>query len=400
MTTLSVTQVNRYIKALLDEIPPIQNIYVMGEISNFKYYRQSGHMYFTLKDSSSQLKCVMFSFDNCKLKFVPENGMNVVCFGQIGVYERDGVYQLYVHSMQPRGTGALAIAYEQLKDKLEQKGYFDESRKKPIPKYPKKIGVATSNMGAAVEDIKNVITRRYPLCEIIICPTVVQGDDASADIVKSIKKLDSIGVDIIIVGRGGGSIEDLWAFNTEEVSIAIFECKTPVISAVGHETDYTICDFVSDLRAPTPSAAAELAVPDINNEIININSFSALIEKNIDSIIAEKSARLEAIIKNSPLSNLDSLIDAKQQNLEMLIDIMFSKFDYIITSKGNQLSKAAGMLNALSPLAVLGRGYSISTIGDKVLTKVADANVGDEVLIKLQDGSLKTQIIEVTNNGK
>ena len=236
MTTLTVSQINRYIKSLLDEIPPIQNVYVMGEISNFKHYRQSGHMYFTLKDSTSQLKCVMFSSDNYKLKFVPADGMSVVCFGQVGVYERDGVYQLYVRDIQPKGAGDLAVAFEQLKEKLQAKGYFDESIKKNIPRHPAKIGVATSNMGAAVEDIKNVISRRYPLCEIIICPTVVQGDEAPRDIASSIKLLDSAGVDVIIVGRGGGSIEDLWAFNTETVADAVFNCKTPVISAVGHET--------------------------------------------------------------------------------------------------------------------------------------------------------------------
>ena len=267
MNTLTVSQVNRYIKAILDEAQPLNRIYVSGEISNFKHYRQSGHMYFTLKDNSSQLKCVMFAGNNSSLKFTPEDGMSVVCFGKVSAYERDGQYQLYVSSMQPNGLGALALAYEQLKQRLEKEGYFAPEHKKSVPKYPTKIGVATSNMGAAVEDIKNIISRRFPLAEIVICPTVVQGGDASEDIASSVKFLDTLGVDVIIVGRGGGSMEDLWAFNTMPVIQAVYDCNTPIISAVVHETDFTLCDFVADLRAPTPSAAAELAVPDINSEL-------------------------------------------------------------------------------------------------------------------------------------
>lgn len=399
MTTLTVSQINRYIKSLFDEIPPIQNIYVMGEISNFKHYRQSGHMYFTLKDSSSQLKCVMFATDNYKLKFVPKDGMNVVCFGQIGVYERDGVYQLYVRDIQPKGAGDLAVAFEQLKAKLAQKGYFDEGIKKPIPEYPEKIGVATSNMGAAVEDIKNVLSRRYPLCDIIIVPTVVQGDLASNDIASSIRFLDNLGVDTIIVGRGGGSIEDLWAFNTEEVADAVYNCKTPIISAVGHETDFTICDFVADLRAPTPSAAAELAVPDINNEFVNLQGLEMMLERNIESIVQDEEARLDYIMKKSPLADIDKLFDFHSSIIENYQKTIGLYFENILKSKAYDLQKNSAMLDALSPLAVIGRGYTITEKQGAVLTDVKNVNVGDSIVTKLKNGTLVSTITEVNADG-
>lgn len=399
MTTLTVSQINRYIKSLFDEIPPIQNIYVMGEISNFKHYRQSGHMYFTLKDSSSQLKCVMFATDNYKLKFIPKDGMNVVCFGQIGVYERDGVYQLYVRDIQPKGAGDLAVAFEQLKAKLAQKGYFDEELKKSIPMYPQKIGVATSNMGAAVEDIKNVISRRYPLCEIIIVPTVVQGEAASKDIASSVKFLDKLGVDTIIVGRGGGSIEDLWAFNTEEVADAVYNCKTPIISAVGHETDFTICDFVADLRAPTPSAAAELAVPDINNEYINLQGLELMLDKNIENIVQGEEARLDYIMNKSPLADIDKLFDFQTSVIESYAKNIRLHYETILKSKAYDLKKNAAMLDALSPLAVIGRGYTITEKDGAVLTDVSNVNVGDSIVTKFKNGTLVSEITEVKNNG-
>lgn len=399
MTTLTVSQINRYIKSLFDEIPPIQNIYVVGEISNFKHYRQSGHMYFTLKDSTSQLKCVMFATDNYKLKFVPKDGMNVVCFGQIGVYERDGVYQLYVRDIQPKGAGDLAVAFEQLKAKLAQKGYFDEDIKKPIPEYPEKIGVATSNMGAAVEDIKNVLSRRYPLCEIIIVPTVVQGDLASKDIASSISFLDNLGVDTIIVGRGGGSIEDLWAFNTEEVADAVYNCKTPIISAVGHETDFTICDFVADLRAPTPSAAAELAVPDINNEFVNLQGLEMMLDKNIENIVQGEEARLDYIMKKSPLADIDKLFDFHSSIIENYQKTIGLYFENILKSKAYDLQKNSAMLDALSPLAVIGRGYTITEKQGAVLTDAKNVNVGDSIVTKLKNGTLVSTITEVNADG-
>ena len=339
------------------------------------------------------------TMNNYKLKFIPKDGMNVVCFGQIGVYERDGVYQLYVRDIQPKGAGDLAVAFEQLKAKLAQKGYFDEELKKPIPMYPQKIGVATSNMGAAVEDIKNVISRRYPLCEIIIVPTVVQGEAASKDIASSVKFLDKLGVDTIIVGRGGGSIEDLWAFNTEEVADAVYNCKTPIISAVGHETDFTICDFVADLRAPTPSAAAELAVPDINNEYINLQGIELMLDKNIENIVQGEEARLDYIMNKSPLADIDKLFDFQTSVIESYAKNIRLHYETILKSKAYDLKKNAAMLDALSPLAVIGRGYTITEKDGTVLTDVSNANVGDSIVTKFKNGTLVSEITEVKNNG-
>lgn len=397
MTTLTVTQVNKYIKALIEEIPQTRNIYVFGEISNFKHYTKSGHMYFTLKDSMSQLKCVMFAFDNSKLRFRPEDGMSVVCFGQVSVYERDGVYQLYVHGMQPKGVGELTVAYEQLKAKLEEKGYFDEAHKKPIPKYPQRVGVATSNMGAAVEDIKNVISRRFPLCEIIIVPTVVQGDEAAPDIARSIAYLDSLDVDTIIVGRGGASIEDLWAFNTELVANAVYNCKTPIISAVGHETDFTICDFVADKRAATPSAAAELVVPEINSEALYLDGLAADLEKEITYKLETEQARLEALVKYSVLSNIEQLFDIQNRKIVDLSSRIEELFSTIIDKKSSLFTKNVAMLNALSPLAVLGRGYSILSKNGRVVA-AKELAPNDTVNIRLQDGSVEATVNEVITN--
>lgn len=398
MNVLTVSQVNTYIKALLDEIPHIKNVYITGEISNFKHY-PSGHMYFTLKDSKSQLKCIMFSSDNYKLKFRPENGMKVICFGQIGVYERDGVYQLYVRDMQVEGIGSLTIAFEQLKEKLESEGLFNEINKKQIPKYPKKIGVATSNMGAAVEDIKNILGRRFPLCEVIVVPTVVQGENAPEDIFKSIQFLDNMGdIDTIIVGRGGGSIEDLWAFNTEIVARAVFNCKTPIISAVGHETDFTICDFVADLRAPTPSAAAELAVPNADTELLGVRNTAITLEGDINRILERKEERLEFIKKNSALADTQAFFQSLEDNIKNSKLKMLSFFKNIALNKENALKGAVHSLNALSPLGVLSRGYAIAKNEDKVVKSTSDIEKGDELTVILNDGKIKATVCEVLKN--
>lgn len=393
MTTLTVSQLNRYIKSVLDEANLLQNIYVSGEISNFKHY-PSGHIYFTLKDSASQLKCVMFSSDNTSLRFRPENGMSVVCLGRIGVYEKDGAYQLYVKGMQPKGIGELALAYEQLKETLEKRGWFSPIHKKPIPKYPKKIGVATSNMGAAVEDIKNIISRRFPICELVIVPTVVQGENAKNDIARCVEFLDELGVDTIIVGRGGGSLEDLWAFNTIEVAQAVYNCKTPVISAVGHETDYTICDFVSDLRAPTPSAAAELAVPDINSELSYIEDARAFMNKSVNHKILELSQRLDSLSRFDSIS-VSLFISPYFEKLQQITKIMNDEMNRAINQKQLELSKAASMLNALSPLAVLGRGYSLTLHNDAVITSASEVKADDLITTRLKSSTIISRVTEV-----
>ena len=398
MKILSVSQVNMYIKALLDEIPQVKNVYICGEISNFKHYYNSGHMYFTLKYDKSQLKAVMFKNDNYRLKFTPENGMKVICFGQVGVYERDGVYQLYCRDMQPDGVGALTIAFEQLKVQLAQEGLFDEEHKKAIPKFPQKIGVATSKMGAAVEDIKNVISRRYPLCEIIIVPTMVQGESAAQDIADSIRFIDeNLGVDTIIVGRGGGSLEDLWAFNTEIVARAVYACKTPIISAVGHETDFTISDFVSDMRAPTPSAAAELAVPDIKSLIFQLNNFSVSIEKSLDFKISQCENSIKRYKDFFSKSNVDLFYANIRDKMAQYNEKLKDSITRIIENQTNTLSKNAEMLDNLSPLKILSRGYSVVK-NEKfdIVTDSENINVGDNVEIILSNGAFKATVNEVT----
>ena len=398
MKILSVSQVNMYIKALLDEIPQVKNVYICGEISNFKHYYNSGHMYFTLKDDKSQLKAVMFKNDNYRLKFTPENGMKVICFGQVGVYERDGVYQLYCRDMQPDGVGALTIAFEQLKVQLAQEGLFDEEHKKAIPKFPQKIGVATSKMGAAVEDIKNVISRRYPLCEIIIVPTMVQGESAAQDIADLIRFIDeNLGVDTIIVGRGGGSLEDLWAFNTEIVARAVYACKTPIISAVGHETDFTISDFVSDMRAPTPSAAAELAVPDIKSLIFQLNNFSVSIEKSLDFKISQCENSIKRYKDFFSKSNVDLFYANIRDKMAQYNEKLKDSITRIIENQTNTLSKNAEMLDNLSPLKILSRGYSVVK-NEKfdIVTDSENINVGDNVEIILSNGAFKATVNEVT----
>ena len=398
MKILSVSQVNMYIKALLDEIPQVKNVYICGEISNFKHYYNSGHMYFTLKDDKSQLKAVMFKNDNYRLKFTPENGMKVICFGQVGVYERDGVYQLYCRDMQPDGVGALTIAFEQLKVQLAEEGLFDEEHKKAIPKYPQKIGVATSKMGAAVEDIKNVISRRYPLCEIIIVPTMVQGESAAQDIADSIRFIDeSLGVDTIIVGRGGGSLEDLWAFNTEIVARAVYASKTPIISAVGHETDFTISDFVSDMRAPTPSAAAELAVPDIKSLIFQLNNFSVSIEKSLDFKISQCENSIKRYKDFFSKSNVDLFYANIRDKMAQYNEKLKDSITRIIENRTNTLSKNAEMLDNLSPLKILSRGYSVvKNEKSDIVTDSENINVGDNVEIILSNGAFKATVNEVT----
>lgn len=398
MKILSVSQVNMYIKVLLDEIPQVKNVYICGEISNFKHYYNSGHMYFTLKDDKSQLKAVMFKNDNYRLKFTPENGMKVICFGQVGVYERDGVYQLYCRDMQPDGVGALTIAFEQLKVQLAQEGLFDEEHKKAIPKFPQKIGVATSKMGAAVEDIKNVISRRYPLCEIIIVPTMVQGESAAQDIADSIRFIDeNLGVDTIIVGRGGGSLEDLWAFNTEIVARAVYACKTPIISAVGHETDFTISDFVSDMRAPTPSAAAELAVPDIKSLIFQLNNFSVSIEKSLDFKISQCENSIKRYKDFFSKSNVDLFYANIRDKMAQYNEKLKDSITRIIENQTNTLSKNAEMLDNLSPLKILSRGYSVvKNEKSDIVTDSENINVGDNVEIILSNGAFKATVNEVT----
>lgn len=400
MNVISVSKLNELVKMLIEDCQPLRNIYVSGEISNFTHYYRSGHMYFTLKDEKSQIKAVMFSSYAAKLRFKPENGMKVICRGRLAVYEKSGEYQIYAEDLQPDGLGALNLAFEQLKMKLFSEGVCSDEIKKSLPLYPKKIGVATSNIGAAVEDIKNITKRRYPLAELVIVPTIVQGAFASADIVKSIEFLDSMGdVDVIIVGRGGGSIEDLWAFNTEEVARAVIACKTPVVSAVGHETDYTICDFVADLRAPTPSAAAELVCPDILSLINYVDGLKKQLDYSVNSKINDESIRLDELSSSYVLADYSEVIKTFEDNVSVLMDRMNDEYQYSLETKGNTFAVLVEKLSALSPLAVLARGYSICEKNGRVVKNINEVKANDCLDVKMNGGNAVCKVLEVTENG-
>lgn len=400
MNVISVSKLNELVKMLIEDCQPLRNIYVSGEISNFTHYYRSGHMYFTLKDEKSQIKAVMFSSYAAKLRFKPENGMKVICRGRLAVYEKNGEYQIYAEDLQPDGLGALNLAFEQLKMKLFSEGVCSDEVKKSLPLYPKKIGVATSNIGAAVEDIKNITKRRYPLAELVIVPTIVQGAFASADIVKSIEFLDSMGdVDVIIVGRGGGSIEDLWAFNTEEVARAVIACKTPVVSAVGHETDYTICDFVADLRAPTPSAAAELVCPDILSLINYVDGLKKQLDNSVNSKINDESIRLDELSSSYALADYSEVIKTFEDNVSVLMERMNDEYQYSLETKGNTFAVLVEKLSALSPLAVLARGYSICEKNGRVVKNINEVKANDCLDVKMNGGNAVCKVLEVTENG-
>lgn len=399
MNVLTVSQINTYIKAIFDENPSLRNIYISGEISNYTHYYRSGHLYMTLKDDKSQIRAVMFASSASRLKFEPGNGMSVICRGRITVYDKSGEYQLYIDDMQPDGLGALNLAFEQLKEKLEKEGVFSQELKKEIPKFPLKIGVVTSNIGAAVEDIKNITARRWPAAELFIVPTIVQGDHAPADIVNSIKLLDSRGdIDVMIVGRGGGSLEDLWAFNTEEVARAVIECKTPVVSAVGHETDFTICDFVSDLRAPTPSAAAELVCPDAQALMNYFSSVKETIKLKTESKINDSIQYVSYLTDRGALSEGEKFFSSYSDKLEKLKMLFERAYIHKTEIESERYSALIGKLNALSPLAVLARGYCSATKNDKSVLSAKQLNINDMISVEFADGVAECKVLEVNIN--
>ncbi len=388
--TATVSQLNKFIKQVIDGAQILNNIWIKGEISNFKLH-YSGHCYLTLKDEGSVLKAVMFKACASKLTFSPENGMKVLARGRVSVYERDGSYQLYIEEMQPDGVGSLHIAYEQLKTKLEEEGLFSAEHKKPIPKYPSTIGVITATTGAAIRDILNVLSRRYPCAKVLIYPSLVQGDGASDGICEGISYFnDTKCVDVIITGRGGGSIEDLWAFNEEKTARAIFNSNIPIISAVGHETDFTIADFVADLRAPTPSAAAELAVPSVYELREKISSVKSRVVFAILNNIKLKKSIVEKLIPKNPKAKLadtriyiDELIKQLERNAKL-----------IISKKKDTLKSCVSALDAMSPLAVLGRGYTIARNDNKsVIKSKNDVIKGNDFELVLVDGSVKARFI-------
>ena len=383
---LTVTELNNYIKNLIDSNRTLAAISVTGEISNFTDHR-SGHLYFSLKDSDAQIKAVMFRSARSKLKFAPQEGMKVTVHGSVSLYPQGGSVQLYVNAMAPDGLGALYKAYEQLKAKLADEGLFDDDHKLPIPSFPERIGVITSPTGAAVRDIINVTGRRYPLAKLYLYPSLVQGDGAEADLVRAIDYFESSDlVDVIIIGRGGGSIEDLWAFNSEALARRIYSAKTPIISAVGHETDFTICDFVSDLRAPTPSVAAEIAVPDLRDIMIGLDNASDRIVNALRIVAERKRERLERI-SDKPMFKDPALFVADfRDEIERLSEKADNAVSDAIKNKSNELRLISGKIDALSPLAVLSRGYSITEKDGNIVFGVKQVSVGDQVSIRFKDG--------------
>lgn len=395
-TIYSITQINAYIQGRMNEDPMLAQVAVRGEISNYKLY-PSGHHYFTLKDEQSALKCVMFKGNAMSLRFRPASGMKVIALGRISVYPRDGQYQLYVSSMAMDGIGDLYAAFEALKKKLSQQGLFDPAKKKPIPKYPQMIGVVTSSAGAAVHDILRILRRRYPLCSVRLLPVRVQGAEAPEEIVSAIRYANAHDLaDLLIVGRGGGSIEDLWAFNDERVAYAIYESHIPIISAVGHEPDVTIADYVADLRAATPSNGAELAVPDREALAQNLDAFSAAMTGALNRQLRLASQRLEGLAASPALRSPTGYLDRREKDLGLLKE-------KLLAAQNRELSKAqqkyvanVAKLDAMSPLKVLSRGYAMAQKDTgELIRSVKQTTTGESIVVSLADGKLNASILSI-----
>ena len=393
---LSITQVNEYIRSIMDRDVLLANLAVRGEISNYKVY-PSGHHYFTLKDDGASLKCVMFRGNATRLKFRPENGMQVLAMGKISVYPRDGAYQLYCNALIPDGVGDLYAAFEQLKSKLAAQGLFDPSHKKPLPQYPRTIGIVTSSAGAAVHDILRILHKRYPVCSVRLLPVRVQGVEAPDEIAAAIAYANSHRLaDVLIVGRGGGSIEDLWSFNDERVARAIYASEIPVISAVGHEPDVTISDFVADVRAATPSNAAELAVPDQDALRQVLDSMSNAMVTAVSSRIQVSKRHLQMLHESHALQNPMMYLDRKQSLLQLLSNRMISCQERHITVNRKRFLSQTAKLDALSPLKVLTRGYAmVQTEEAAVVRSVKQVSLNEIIEITLSDGSLNAQVTAV-----
>lgn len=390
---LSVSQINFYIKSIIENDGSLQFVLVTGEISNLTVHQRSGHIYLSLKDSNSVISAVMFAGNARRLKFRLENGMKVICRGRISVYEPSGRYQLYIEDMQPDGVGALTLAFEQLKKSLAQKGLFDNAHKKPLPKFPKTIGVITSPTGAAVQDITNIIRRRFPSADIVLAPVLVQGESAPEQLVRAVNKFSASKIaDVVIIGRGGGSAEDLWAFNDEQLAYAVYNCETPIISGVGHETDFTVCDFVADVRASTPSAAAELAVPD-RQELMSYyfkqkQYISAMLDRKIKTAQLRLENQQRRMSTSSPklkAEQLEKQLSAKSEKLTRFMNIY-------ISNKENKLIAAKGKLDGLNPLNVLNRGYAIAEKDEKIITSSKQLKNGDDFTVILSDGKINAKV--------
>ncbi len=416
---LSVTALTRYIKFKIDNDAHLQEVYLKGEISNFKAHTR-GHFYFTIKDENARISAIMFSYNASKIKFMPEDGMKVLVKGKISVFESTGNYQIYVEEMDEDGVGNLYVAFEQLKKKLGDEGLFDAKYKKPIPKIPMKVGIVTAPTGAAVKDILSTIKRRFPICKTILFPCLVQGELAKNDIVRKLDVADNYGLDVIILGRGGGSIEDLWPFNEEVVARKVFNCKTPIISGVGHQIDFTICDFVADVRAETPTGAAERAVPILSDLLNEINNYEIRYTNAIKSILDNNKLRLKKLKESYVLKNPLSLYEIKEQKLDNIIDKLNTYMNAIIyTSKSkleiiknsiifkdptilynDKLKKTNHLiekLEILNPLNALKRGYAVTKKDDKCISSIKDVKINDNINIMIKDGNINAKVMEVNN---
>lgn len=404
-SVLTVSQVNFFVKSLIEGDGRLNDIYVTGEISNFTDHYRSGHLYFSLKDEKALLKSVMFSSSARRLKFRPENGMKVIIRGRVSVYEASGQYQLYAEEMEPDGVGALSVAYEQLKNRLRKEGLFDAGRKRPVPRYPERIGVITSPTGAAVRDILQITSRRWPVADIVFCPVLVQGEGAPRQLIGALRALNRLhACDVIILGRGGGSLEDLWAFNDENLARAVVDSQIPVVSAVGHETDDTICDFAADLRAPTPSAAAELCTPNLAEERERLTALQAYFPVKAQHTLEYLRQKVDLLVQDSLVEEAHAFVGDRRDMLGRLTGRLFSRTVEQLETGKSRLALLAGKLDTLSPLKVLERGYSV--VFDQCGRVVRDADhlsPGSKITVRLAAGSVTARVLErsgTANGGK
>lgn len=393
---ITVSALTAYIKSLLETDEHLMRVYLSGEISNLTLHR-SGHVYFKLKDDKAVISAVMFRSSAARLRFVPQNGTKVVVLGRISVFEPNGNYQIYIDQMQPDGIGDMYLIYEQLKNKLDKEGMFNPAHKKPIPKLPKRVGVITSPTGAAVRDIINILSRRCKLCDILLYPALVQGEGAEADLLKALDYFDTQkNVDVIIIGRGGGSLEDLWAFNSERLAYRIYNMSIPVISAVGHETDFTICDFVSDLRAPTPSAAAELATPDQNQILQSLSKADERMRASLKKQYDFLKDRYLRLASSRALTDADAITETRQMIVDNLIERLCKNTSLKISRAENTFASAAAKLDALSPLKVLGRGYIVAQNQNaKIIKSALELDIGQSITLTLKDGRADCNVAKI-----
>ncbi len=397
----TVTALNEYIKMKLETDEALMRVFIRGEISNFTNHK-SGHFYFTVKDETSRIAAVMFRSSASKLAFIPENGMKVIVGGRVSAYVRDGQYQIYVDTLEPDGVGALYIAYEQLKAKLGAEGLFDEAKKKPLPRYPMRIGVITSPTGAAIRDIINILGRRFPIAEVVLYPSLVQGESAAPQLIEGLRYFnEKKNVNVIIIGRGGGSLEDLWAFNSEALVREVAASELPVISAVGHEIDFTLCDFAADRRAPTPSAAAELAVPEryeLKRKLGNVTARLELLEGKKLELLR---STLERMKKSRVLTDPRNFIDDKRMALGIAEDKLYNRITFLLERKKSALAGKTAKLDAMNPLSVLSRGYGAAFASDgTVIRSAAQVEKGSDISLMLSDGTVRATVCDIVMNEK